>query len=296
MGDSGSGTLVISGGAAVHTTANAGVDGAVVGALSGAKGSATVTGAGSLWTVGSDLVVGDAGTGVLNVNTGAEATAGSLLVGASAAGTVFVSGTGSHLAVTGAAQIGGLGKATISVGTGGLVSVGGNAEVKFGAVALSAGTFTAGGTLTVDAGQSIAGSGTVKAGTLVDLGSITAQAGTLSFIGGIGGTGHLNIASGATLGLGAVGTGDLATFLATTGELALAAPTQFLGTIAGFTTGDAMDLASVIATSLTFSGKTLKVPESGGSSFGLAFSGSYTSASFAAPVSDGHGGTLIHHV
>jgi hypothetical protein len=56
-----------------------------------------------------------------------------------------------------------------------------------------------------------------------------------------------------------------------------------------------IDLASVVATSLTFSGKTLTVHESGEASFGLLFAGANTSASFVAPVSDGHGGTLIHH-
>jgi hypothetical protein len=54
-------------------------------------------------------------------------------------------------------------------------------------------------------------------------------------------------------------------------------------------------LSGIVATSLSFAGHKLTVHESNGSSLGLIFSGAYSQASFAAPASDQHGGTLITH-
>jgi len=42
-------------------------------------------------------------------------------------------------------------------------------------------------------------------------------------------------------------------------------------------------------------GQTITVHEANGSSLPLHFSGTYSEASFAAPASDGHGGTRMTH-
>ena len=46
--------------------------------------------------------------------------------------------------------------------------------------------------------------------------------------------------------------------------------------------------------SLTYSGQTLTVHESGGASLGLKFAGTYSQSSFGM-TSDGHSGTFITH-
>jgi hypothetical protein len=125
---------------------------------------------------------------------------------------------------------------------------------------------------------------------------MVAAGGTLSFIGGVTGAGSLDIASAATLSLsGSVSSGQRVAFEAAAGQLKLGLPAQFSGSIYDFVKGDTIDLASIAASSLTFSGHALTVHESGGATFALNFAGTYTQANFGAPVSDGHGGTLITH-
>ncbi len=114
----------------------------------------------------------------------------------------------------------------------------------------------------------------------------------MNFIGGIKGVGKLEIEAGATLSLGS---GQEGIFEAATGQLVLGAPASFARTIYDFVKGDTIDLSKIIAGSLTYSGQTLTVHESGGASLALKFSGSYAQSSFGAPSSDGHGGTLITH-
>jgi hypothetical protein len=72
-------------------------------------------------------------------------------------------------------------------------------------------------------------------------------------------------------------------------------PTEFGAHIVDFVKGDVIDLVGIATKSLSFSGHTLTVHETNGSSLGLTFGGTYSSGSFAAPGSDGHGGTLITH-
>jgi T5SS/PEP-CTERM-associated repeat protein len=298
VGNSGMGTLTISTGATVTTTEPSGstVDGAIIGGSSGGAGHVTVTGSGSRWSIGSDLVVGSAGTGTLTVDAGGAVNASSLLVGATGTGTVALSGASAALTVSGNAQLGATGAAAVSIGTGSVFSVGGTAELQHGVVTLAGGEFSDTSSLTIDAAQRVAGFGTLSASGLINNGTVVANGGTLTFIGGMTGSGTLGIAAGATLSLSSsVATGQKTVFEATTGDLKLGAPAQFTGSIYDFVKGDTIDLTSTLASSLTFSGHTLTVHESGGGTFGLTFAGSYTQASFGAPQSDGHGGTLITH-
>ena len=100
LGNSGTGTLRI-------TEGGAGVIGgdAILGANAGSSGTATVTDAGSKWTIASDLIVGSGGTGLLTIRDGGAVSAlntavsqrGTLEIGAAATLTtptlIFAGGT-----------------------------------------------------------------------------------------------------------------------------------------------------------------------------------------------------------
>jgi T5SS/PEP-CTERM-associated repeat protein len=298
VGNYGIGTLTVSTGATVTTTTPSGstVDGAIIGGNSGGSGHVTITGTGSAWTIGSDLVVGSAGTGTLTLGAGGAVSAHSILVATAGKGTISLSGAGAKLTITGNAQLGTSGEAAVSLGAGSVFSVGGTTDLQQGAITLTGGTFSDTNALTIDALQRVTGFGTLQASGFINQGTAVATGGTLSFIGGLTGTGSLDIASAATLSLsGSVSSGQSAVFEAATGQLKLGLPTKFSGSIYDFIKGDKIDLASIAASSLTFSGHTLTVHETGGASFGLTFAGTYTQASFSVPLSDGHGGTLITH-
>jgi hypothetical protein len=176
-----------------------------------------------------------------------------------------------------------------------VLSVGGTAELKDGHVTMAGGKMAVTGALTIDAGQSTSGYGTVQGGSIINAGTVQASGGTLSFAGGVTGTGLFQVLSGATLSLGdTVGFGQKVQFTAASGNVTLGTAANFYGTLYNFVKGDTVDLSGVAATSLTYSGQTLTVHESGGASLALRFGGTYTQANFAM-ASDGHGGTSITH-
>jgi hypothetical protein len=76
------------------------------------------------------------------------------------------------------------------------------------------------------------------------------------------------------------------------GDLELAKPTTFLGTIANFGALDKIDLLNTPATSLSFAAGKLTVFNGSTKAATLAFSGSYQTTNFALG-SDSHGGSLI---
>jgi fibronectin-binding autotransporter adhesin len=297
VGDAGSGKLTVSAGGVVRTTlpSNSPLAGAILGNASGGNGAATVSGTGSLWSIGNSLIVGDAGTGSLIIGAGGKVTGATLVMGLNKTGTISVSGAGAQLAISGQAKIGELATSTLSVGGGSTVSIGGTAEVDYGRIALAGGKVTVGGTLTVASGQVISGSGTVQDGGLINNGTVLANGGQLSFLGGVTGSGHFAIGANSTLSLGGSVAGSNVFFNDATGTLDLGAPASFSSVIGGFVAGDTIDLAGVSASSLSYAGQTLTVHETGDGSLALRFAGSFTSGSFAAPTSDGSGGTLIRH-
>jgi hypothetical protein len=81
-------------------------------------------------------------------------------------------------------------------------------------------------------------------------------------------------------------------FLGAGSTLELSHPANFLGTIAGFSAGDVIDLASTAANKLSYANGTLTVSEGTVAVAHLHISGTYTSSSFSL-VTDGHGGTAI---
>ncbi len=131
-GANATGTLTVSGGGkllstAPATTANSGLYVGGGSTATGANGTLTVTGSSSTLSTGSNAAaIGETGTGVLNVLSGATATVASpnsslisaLAVGRAGIGTVNVTGTGSSLTANGYVYIGRAGTATLNVGTG----------------------------------------------------------------------------------------------------------------------------------------------------------------------------------
>ncbi|MCB1227021.1 MAG: hypothetical protein KDK99_14485 [Verrucomicrobiales bacterium] len=129
VGLQGTGQMTVSGGGVV--TSAYGTIGSAFNSGSGlpSNGSATVTGAGSVWNNTQRLYVGDAGNGTLNVRNGGvvNATAGPVVIGRSLGGEGAVnldgdspSGPGGHLNATGqtvTVGLGGVGEVTIT-GTG----------------------------------------------------------------------------------------------------------------------------------------------------------------------------------
>ena len=115
IGRDGTGTLTVSSGGRV-----AGDTTAIIGSSTGSDGRATVTGAGSSWTVQSSVIVGNNGSGALTVSSGGEFQGAILTVGSNAGsvGVVTATGAGSILNITSNIVIGNLGTGTLNVETG----------------------------------------------------------------------------------------------------------------------------------------------------------------------------------
>jgi len=171
VGQSGDGTLSISGGGNVTNTSGQ------VAYASGSTGNVTVSGANSTWTNSGELNVGSSGSGTLIVSNGGQVSSTQGYVGryGSGAGNVTITGTGSAWSATGNLYLGGAtivagGAANVSVTDGGQINVTGLLKL------LRANT-----TLIVDGGSVNAGilegtAGTIRisdptAGTALTLGS-----------------------------------------------------------------------------------------------------------------------------
>jgi T5SS/PEP-CTERM-associated repeat protein len=140
----GNGSLLVQNGGTV-TSADA-----EIGHDAGSTGTATVDGAGSTWTLSSDLEVGTDGDGTLFVTNGGSVSSigGSVAFDTGSTGTATVDGAGSMWTVTGELTVGGN-----SMGPGGT----GVLNVQNG------GVVTATGGMMIWAGGTLAGDGTVVA-------------------------------------------------------------------------------------------------------------------------------------
>jgi T5SS/PEP-CTERM-associated repeat protein len=142
VGNAGSGTLTVSGGAALSGGAS------FVGRLPGASGNATVTGLGTAWLNTGEMVIGAGGTGSVTGSSNASISATSVKIGETASGTlalqsgadgsfalssrvgdfagsmgtVTVNGAGSTLTFNGTLFVGNLGTANVTVSGGGALS------------------------------------------------------------------------------------------------------------------------------------------------------------------------------
>jgi fibronectin-binding autotransporter adhesin len=148
VGNNGTGSLTVSGGAVVNSRLG------VLGRNTGSRGTVIVDGAGSRWTNTNGLILGRSGSGTLTVQGGAQVSTGGLTAGvlAGSSGTVTVTGAGSQLVTTGSNSIAIQLTSTLTVAAGGLVS-GHDVHLGqyglFGGVTIDAGTLTARNTLTV---------------------------------------------------------------------------------------------------------------------------------------------------
>ena len=173
VGNSGTGTLNVEDGGAVHNGVLS-----RIGVKPSSTGTATVTGANSTWTNTIHLFVGDLGTGTLNVEDGGAVQNDVGFIGnfSGSTGTATVTGAGSTWTNTAGLDVGRDGDGLLNISSGGEVSN------TVGQIARNAGST---GTATVTG----AGSLWDNTGGLYVGGSDTAA----------GGTGTLNIQTGGTV-------------------------------------------------------------------------------------------------
>ena len=134
VGNSGTGTLSISGGAQAKAKANGSTganQGVLIGYNAGSTGTVTVDGTNSLLESDGVITVGNSGTGTLSISDGAQAktngTTGSshgvrIGNGAGGTGTVTVDGVGSLLESAAQIYVGNVGTGKLFVDNGGVVS------------------------------------------------------------------------------------------------------------------------------------------------------------------------------
>ncbi len=323
VGDAGNGSLLI-GGTVNGITGQVTAFDMTIGAQAGGQGSVTLDG-GDLLVADADaassaLTVGAGGTGSLTIADGGNVTVGvaqgtianntgTLEVGGTAGGSglVRIGGDGALL-VDGNATIGGAaGAGAVTVGqsaddtalfatagtlaidgTGQIALGGANASVRANVLDLAPGALLSGaGTLSGDGG----GNDTMMLASIENDGSIAASGGNLLLYGDVAGTGALSVATGATITLqAAVDTGQTLA-LSPNAQAVLDDPRAFAGTIAGFGSGDVLDLASTDASSATWSNGVLTLDTASGA-IQLNLAGTYASNAFAVQP-DGLGGTDV---
>ena len=268
----GNGSITIGGGAKLittgpHSSGNASI--AIANELS-TTGEITVSGGGSVLNAGGDRIsVGSRGNGMLLVENGATATAGSTLypdqgseagfsVGAYATGSggATVSGTGSTLSVDGAITL--AGALTSAGGTGSLSASAGGVITATGVVLWSGGTLSvdatsllqigatpASGTgVIVEAGSTISANGGTISAAVANAGALS-NTGVLTVSGSISGSGTLDLLAGSTTAI----TGSLAgQSVAFTGQASLATTGLFgLVDVTAAQIGDVVDLLGMAA-------------------------------------------------
>jgi hypothetical protein len=140
-----------------------------------------------------------------------------------------------------------------------------------------------------------AGSGVGAIGVYAEVDGVAEAArGTLDFVAAVTGTGTLKIDAGATIECGGAADPALtANFRGAGATLALKDPAAFGATIAGFASGETIDLLDVAATSAVLgAGDTLVIADGSTPVATLQLSGDYAGDTFAT-APDGKGGTSI---
>ncbi len=157
------------------------------------------------------------------------------------------------------------------------------------------------GTMTVESGGTLSAGGaglTTIAATVNNNGAIHISHGEMQFLGPLEGTGSISLAAGGVLDIDSnVLTQNTITFGAGGGLLYLQNANDFTGKIAGFATGDAVELngfAFVGASIQTVSGDSVTISESSGPSITLNFTTAQTQGSLFLGVGE-HGGLALIH-
>lgn len=205
VGWSGRGEMTVSNGGRVTANSNG-----FIGARNGGSGQVTVTGAGSRWDIGSQLVIGlEASTGELLVENGGTVTntSGRIGLSTSSVGTVTVTGSGSTLTDNGPIlRVGYDGTGMLTVANGGKVTVGTLTNGAYNGTLTIASNAGSTGTLNIGAaeGQTATAPGTFKAASIAfgnGTGAIVfnhTSAGLL-FDSAISGNGTLKALAGTTI-------------------------------------------------------------------------------------------------
>lgn len=193
VGNSGNGTLTITAGSLVTNTTG------VIGSQPGSAGVVTVTGAGSQWNSAGDLIVGEFGTGTLDLFDQGEVIVGGNIVNGSGVGTVNVDGGVLSVAAGIDVDNFNIGNAA---GTSGNHTVGAGQE-------LLAGTLNVGnsgtGTLNVEAGGGVSNANSVVGREADSTGTVTVTGGgslwntSFNLIVGNAGTGTLDVEAGGVV-------------------------------------------------------------------------------------------------
>lgn len=183
VGDSGTGTLLISDGGSVISSAGR------VGDNTGSTGSVVVDGAGSSWSSSGQIFLGNISSGILGGNAtgslmitnGAAVSDTNSLVGAftGTTGVATVTGAGSTWIHSGQLRVGEGGSGAVTIADGGTVS---NTDGIVGFFSTSNGTVTVTG-----------------AGSIWSVSELLSVGGDAVFANGNGGTGTVNIESGAAV-------------------------------------------------------------------------------------------------
>lgn len=235
VGVDANGTLLVTGGATVSGATG------TVGGAAGTVSNVSLSGAGSAWSVGGELVVGSNGAASVWVAGGAHLASTDAVLGEmtnTASGAVTVTGPGSSWTNSGAFSISGLGTGALTVADGGRVTTG---------TVLLAGLLTPSGTLTVDgAGSRLDGSGDFSVGTngiaAVTAGGVLTTAGSGALgIGVSAGTGSMTVTGAGSrwqiaggLSVGSLGQGALtiaAGGVVTTGGAAIVGAHDSIGQV-----------------------------------------------------------------
>ena len=127
---------------------------------------------------------------------------------------------------------------------------------------------------------------------LVNDGSIQAGGTLLQIVGVVTGKGTATIQGGGTLELGA-GDAQTVTFSGAGGTLRLDRPSSFTGTLAGLTTGDAVDLVGTAATSAALKGSDQLVVANGTATAATFDIGGAVGGLTFTVKSDGAGGSIV---
>jgi T5SS/PEP-CTERM-associated repeat protein len=153
VGNQGTGELTVRLGGRITSTSTIATD--FIGNQSGSTGTVNVTGSGSTWASSSNLEIGFAGTGTLNIESGGVVTSNSGTLGqefTGGNGTANISGTGSHWDNSGSElNVGFFGKGELNITNGGLVT---NANAQIGRQRSNDGTERGDGSVTVNGGGS----------------------------------------------------------------------------------------------------------------------------------------------
>jgi T5SS/PEP-CTERM-associated repeat protein len=185
VGGSGSGTLNIMNGGAMNAVATC-----YIGLGAGSTGIANISGAGSTWTAGGVVFVGDDGNGILAVTNGG-AFSGSIAMASNASltstptGTIVVDGPGSTLSTTGvsAAWHGGS-TALLQITNGGRLVNSGDYQMATGSGAVAMASVDGAGSTwtnngTIEDGDAAGGIGAISVsggGALASTGTVTVNA------------------------------------------------------------------------------------------------------------------------